>query len=136
MIKPQTKTKTVTIYYTVCQYVPDPVRNERLNIGMAIQIPELKFSKFYYHEQLQRLQAFDPDNDLSFMKISLLSFTELFDITKQNDYPNFADVTQANFLSDRTQYFVNCFRFSPIKQLTVTPKQVKKTINWLKQRHI
>lgn len=136
MIKSQIKIKAVTIYYTVCQYVPDPARNERLNIGMAIHIPQLKFSKFYYHDQSQRLQAFDPDNDLRFMKISLTSFTEIFDAAKQNIYPDFADVTQENFLRDRTQYFVNCFRFSPIKKITVVPEQVDKTVDWLKQRLI
>lgn len=132
----QIKSKSLTIYYTVCQYVPDPIRQERLNLGLVVQVPALKFSKFYYHEQKKRLAAFDPNNDLSFMQIALESFIELFNADESDNDPLFANVTQADFLPSRTKYFVNCFCFLPVTKCHIKPQQLNDTISWLQKTYL
>ncbi len=53
--------------YSVIQYVPDPIRDERVNIGVVLICPDLRFADARITTSLRRARQLAPDRDVTFL---------------------------------------------------------------------
>lgn len=129
--------KEFNLYYAVCQYVPDPIRKEAVNVGLVYHIPTKKFSKFYHIRSKKRLLAFDDECNSEIIDTMYDSLSYVFD-NSDNQLridldDNFSDISESTFLPSRTKYYVNTFRFLPIYSMPVTSESLDDDITLLKK---
>lgn len=127
--------KLIDLYYAVCQYVPDEVRAECMNVGIVIHIPDkdYEYSEFFPIKSRRRLQVFDDEYNEEFINLMFDHMKYQFnynDNLEKYDYgvDEFKEINSANFLKQKTKYYVNEFRFLPVQQLEVNPKEFESTI--------
>lgn len=132
--------KELTLYYTICQYVADPINKKTFNIGIVYHIPQKRISRFYHIKSKEKLLAFDNKCNLTFIDTMYDSLSYVFDnsnnqLRKDSD-DNFSDISENTFLPDRTKYYVNTFRFSPIRSKLITLENLDNNIALLKKQFL
>lgn len=132
--------KEFTLYYAVCQYVPDPIRKEAVNVGIVYHIPQKRFSKFYHIRSKKRLLAFDDECNFEIINTMYDSLSYVFDSSdnqlKIDLDDNFSDISESTFLPSRTKYYVNTFRFLPVDTMPITLENLDKDITILKKTYL
>lgn len=105
-----------TIYYTVCRYVPDILRDEFINVGVLTHIPEDEWCHFHKTKNLTRIKNFDDEIDNDVISVLLESLEYQFN-TNHFDFQGSEYIGQRHFLEEEISYFVNQMQFSEIRTL-------------------
>ncbi|MGY3267667.1 hypothetical protein ACVWY7_000583 [Bacillus sp. TE9106W] len=105
-----------TIYYTVCRYVPDILRDEFINIGVLTHIPEDEWCHFHKTKNLARIKHFDDEIDNDVISVLLESLEYQFN-TNHFDFQGSEFIGHRHFLEEEISYFVNQIQFSEIRTL-------------------
>jgi hypothetical protein len=105
------------IFYAVCRYVPDILRDEFINVGVLTYIPELGESKFHRTANLSRVRNFDDELEMDVLKALLESLEIQFNI---RTLPSPGKEPKPDFLKRELVYFVNQIQFSEIRALNST----------------
>ncbi|MCY9003267.1 DUF3037 domain-containing protein [Peribacillus frigoritolerans] len=106
-----------TIFYSVCRYVPDIIRDEFINVGVLTYIPELGESKFHKTKGLARVKNFDDELEMDILKALLESLEIQFNV---RTLPVMSKEPNADFIKKELVYFVNQIQFSEIRALNST----------------
>jgi hypothetical protein len=121
--------------YSVCQYTPDPIRKETINIGVAFHCPNpgFEFSDFVKIKNSRRIRSFDDEYDSEYMNIVFESLSYQFDYNKINTVYNdrideFENINSNSFIHSKTRFYVNEFHFLPQKSLITTTNDISKDI--------
>lgn len=61
--------KKLDIYYSVCQYISDDIREERINVGVVVHCPGFEYSEFIKIKNRARLYSFDDEHDKEYIDI-------------------------------------------------------------------
>lgn len=103
--------------FAVLRYVPDEIRKEFINVGLAFHCPEEGFIDMKVTTNFSRLSAFDDEVDVDLMKLILSGvkgdFTQLIDIGS----PSNAQIRDCNYIDRATMMYVNQLQFSPVYTL-------------------
>lgn len=94
-------------YLATIQYVPDLVRNERLNIGIALHSPEDNYIKVEFSKNKKRLLSFDDEIEYEFYKM----FVSALEDTLTPSISNYIDISDHNLLKSLSYNYVNQFQF-------------------------
>jgi hypothetical protein len=105
------------IFYAVCRYVPDILRDEFINVGVLTYIPELGKSKFHRTKNLSRVKNFDDELEMDILKALLESLEIQFN---HNSLPTIDKKPTDDFIKNEMVYFVNQIQFSEIRSLNST----------------
>lgn len=105
------------IHYSVCRYVPDILRDEFINVGVLVHIPDEKSCHFYKTKNLARIRNFDDEVELDVISALLESLEYQFN-TSTIHVPDLYGIEEHDFLKKETSYFVNQLQFSDIRTLT------------------
>lgn len=128
------------MYYSVCQYVPDPIRREAINVGLVCHIPQKEYSIFYHIKGEKRLKAFDDECNINFVKMMYESLESVFNMCSKDvkeDIDNrFSDISSKNFLQNRIKYYANMFRFFNVSSMYTSMESVEEDIDFLKKRYL
>jgi Protein of unknown function (DUF3037) len=100
------------IFYSVCRYVPDILRDEFINIGVLTYIPKLGKSNFHKTKNLARVKYFDDEVEMDILKALLESLEIQFNLS----HPPTSNETD-DFLKRELVYYVNQVQFSEIRAL-------------------
>jgi hypothetical protein len=104
------------IYYTVCRYVPDILRDEFINVGVLAHIPEERWCEFYKTKNLKRIRNFDDEVELDVISVLLESLEYQFNTNSISD-ADLVDIDKDYFLQNEIKYYVNQIQFSEIRSL-------------------
>lgn len=133
----------VDLYYAVCQYVPDEIRSESINVGLVIHIPNEKYeySKFIHIKNRKRLYAFDDDYDADYINLIFNHMKHQFNFGYISDCDNcgvneFENIHSTRFLEEKIKYYVNEFRFLPIQRLEIDSSEIKDIVNDLERTYL
>ncbi len=129
------------IFYSVLRYIPSTVREEQINIGIAIHIPSLQFSKLYITSNRRRIKQFDDEYNPDFFKMVLSSLKYDLDfgsIDGDTTLPigDFKDIKSEFFLESRTSYLANMFIFSPVNTITTDKNSIEEDIGNIKDTYL
>lgn len=133
---------TNTLYYTVLKYIPNAIRMETINVGLAIHYPKEKYSHFFKTTNINKIKAFDSEYNPDFFNMVMDSLSYELDYepnTSSNinsDESRFLDITESYFLEKRISYLVNEFRFDKIQKLRTSTNTYKNDIKYLKDIYI
>lgn len=105
------------IHFTVCRYVPDILRDEFINVGVLVHVPEEGVSRFYKTRNLSRIKNFDDEVELDVIKVLLESLEYQFNQSTIHS-PDLENLDDHNFLENETKFYVNQIQFSNIRTLT------------------
>lgn len=120
------------IYYSVLEYVPSPIRQENIILGVVIHIPSDNYSTFFEIKNKHRVRSFDDEYDPKYMNsvLSSLKFDFNFDSIDSFKRSNrFNLINSEEYLSEKTKYYVNEFRFRPIQKIMSTSKDLLEDVN-------
>ncbi len=107
-----------TLFYSVCRYVPNFLRNESVIVGIVIHIPDQSRSIFKKTRNLSRIKAFDDEVELDIVKAVLNNMEIQLSYTSKNvDREPLLSVRKDSFLKDHLVFYVNQFQFDDIKVL-------------------
>ena len=138
-------TQKTNIYYAVLQYIPSPIRQECINIGIAFHVPNFKMSKFVSVRNTKRVARFDDEWDKSFFDITMEALHEDLDFPTTGKLANQTinlyfpedDLLQKDsfeYLRQKTEYFANEFQFRDVaciisdeKNLNADMENLEKT---------
>lgn len=114
------------LYYSVCQYIPDEVRAESINVGMVFHMPYTKntFSEFRSIKSLNRVKTFDDELDQDYINLMFENLHYQFDFKLDLDIDEykeleFEDINNENYLSKKIKFYVNEFQFLPVQKLII-----------------
>lgn len=129
------------IFYSVLRYIPSTVREEQINIAIAIHIPSLQFSKLYVTSNRRRIKQFDDEYNPDFFKMVLSSLKYDLDfgsIDGDATLPigDFKDIKSEFFLESRTSYLANMFIFSPVNAITTDKNSIGEDIENIKDTYL
>ncbi|CZR03259.1 DUF3037 domain-containing protein [Trichococcus collinsii] len=129
------------LYYAVCKYTPDLVRQETINVGIVIHCPNpgFEYSSFIKIKDKRRIANFDDEYDSSYfdMMFESLQYEFNFDDLYEDNFNNrFDDINSSEFLRERIKYYVNEIHFDSIKMLTSSPYEIQKDIEDLKSTYL
>ncbi|MGQ5709759.1 DUF3037 domain-containing protein [Lactobacillus sp. PSON] len=126
-----------TLYYTVLKYMPNIIRMESINVGLAVHYPKEKYSHFFKMTNINKIKAFDDEYNPDFFNMVMDSLSYELDYkpnTSSNinsDESRFLDITESCFLEKRTNYLANEFRFDKIQRLHTSINDYKNDIKQL-----
>jgi len=123
--------RNTPLYYSVLQYMPDPVRQEKINIGIVIHIPALKYSSFFETTNKSRIYHFDDEYDPVYIKMMFATFHFEFDIDSldfESGDNRFANIESENYLEEKTKFFVNEFQFMSTNCIMTTDSNFEEDI--------
>ncbi|MBD3949581.1 DUF3037 domain-containing protein [Tuanshanicoccus lijuaniae] len=138
---------TVSLLYSVCQYTPDVIRNEKINVAIVIHCPTkgYEFCDIFFIQNKKRLKSFDDEFDSKYInvvfqqltyqfKYEIESFNEMRDEYSEN---YFDDINDHNFIENRTYYYANEFSFLEKKTLVNIPtNEISAYIEDLKKTYL
>lgn len=133
----------IKLNYAICQYTPDPLRAETINVGMVFHYWYEKdaFSEFRRIKNRSRLASFDDEYDKEYIDMMFDSFSYDFDYNLihrlENEMVNeFKGIKDDNFLYSKTKYYVNEFSFTNIRSIYTTLKDINEDINDLQSTYL
>lgn len=124
------------MYYSVCQYVPDPIRHEAMNVGIVFHIPQKQYSKFYHIRGTKRLTTFDDECNIDFVKLMYKSLGSVFDMCDIDIDNNFDDISKSTFLPSRIKYYANTFRFLDVSSIYTSSNSWREDVEVLKKTYL
>lgn len=123
--------KKLRLNYSVCQYIPDAVRQESINIGIAFHCPDTgnEYCKFESIQNKSRVRGFDDEYDSEYFNLMIENLNYHLDyntIGTSDMYGinvnEFKHINSNDFLNEKLKYYVNEFRFLPVQKIE-TSKQ-------------
>ena len=134
------------LYYSVLKYIPNVIRMESINVGIAVHYPSKEYSHFFKTSNMQRVRAFDDEYDSDFFHMVMESLEYEIDYGKLDDLSlnlidksqevRFKDIKEKLFLETRTSYLANEFRFTPVQSISTNDKEVQSDIYNLKDMYL
>lgn len=101
--------------FTVLRYVPDEQRQEFINLGVVLHSPEDKIIDCLFINNFNRVNKFDDEVDITFLKIVLEGVKDDFSKSAIPFGPSFDELADINFLEKATSTYVNQLQFSEIR---------------------
>ena len=98
------------VEFSVLSYYPSLVTDENINVAIAFNIKPQNKRIFYITNNWRRLESFDDELDISFMKKDLQGIRADFENSLFNDSAEF------NF-KEFIRFYVNELRFNPIESM-------------------
>lgn len=123
----------VKIYYSVLQYVPSEIRQERLNVGIAFHVPNLQIAKFVYINDINRLATFDKEWDEEFYAITMQALAEDISSKSTSQEDELLIVESDEYLKAKTEYLANEFQFRDVAILVSDKENIEADIARLAQ---
>lgn len=112
--------------------MPDPIRQEKINVGIAIHLPTQEYSSFFETTNKVRIYHFDDEYDPEYIKMMFESLHFEFD-TDSLDFESgddrFANINSLNYLEGKTKFFVNEFQFMSANCIMTTNTSLEEDIN-------
>lgn len=102
------------VNFAVCRYIPNILRDEFINVGVVVHVPEDKFVHFYKTKNYRRVKAFDDEVDIEVIKALLESLEYQFNTTTVYS-PNLQGTENNDFLLSEISFYVNQLQFSNIR---------------------
>lgn len=102
------------VNFAICRYIPDILRDEFINVGVVVHVPEDKFVHFYKTRNYRRIKAFDDEVELEVIKALLESLEYQFNSTTVHS-PDFKGTENNDFLLYEISTYVNQLQFSNIR---------------------
>lgn len=132
------------LYYSVLKYIPNVIRMESINVGIAIHCPAKKFSHFYETKNKPRLKAFDDEYNPTFFRMVMSSLkyelnfgdinVDTLNLEFNDEQKRFSDITNEEFLNNRISYLANEFRFTPVQSMIA--EDIIKDVEDLKDMYL
>lgn len=123
----------VKIYYSVLQYVPSEIRQERLNVGIVFHVPNLQIAKFVYTNDINRLATFDKEWDEEFYAITMQALAEDISSKSTSQEDELLIVESDEYLKAKTEYLANEFQFRDVAILVSDKENIEADIARLAQ---
>lgn len=128
----ETSSNLVELYFSVLEYMPSIIRGENINVGIVFHIPSKSTVKFVKTTNLQRVRAFD-DEYIDFYKFVIEQISEQFTFPKikslmlePQDYrQEYLNISENNFLLDKTKYYNNQFQFKPVEHVKIPENEIE-----------
>lgn len=114
------------VNFAVCRYIPDVLRDEFINVGVLVHVPEDEYVNFYKTKNYRRIKSFDDEVELDVIKVLLESLEYQFNTTTIN-VPEFPNIGDTNFLNTEIRYYVNQLQFSSIR--TFKTNDIQKDVS-------
>lgn len=100
------------VEFSVLSYHPSLVTDENINVAIAFSVAPSNKREFYITNNWKRLESFDDELDISFMKKDLRGIKADFENSLFNDCSEFD-------MRDFVRFYVNELRFSHIEEVEV-----------------
>ena len=128
----ETSSNLVELYFSVLEYMPSIIRGENINVGIVFHIPSKSTVKFVKTTNLQRVRAFD-DEYIDFYKFVIEQISDQFTFPKikslmlePQDYrKEYLNISENNFLLDKTKYYNNQFQFKPVEHVKIPENEIE-----------
>lgn len=122
--------KNLDMYFGVLQYIPSSLRQESINVGVAIHIPDMNYAHFYPTKNARRVAAFDDEYDKDYFKMVMDSLRYDIDYPVDNDLSlesvgdeeRFSLLNSPSYLKSKTYYLATEFIFMPIQKTIINFK--------------
>ncbi|MCG0732322.1 hypothetical protein IMAU60055_01441 [Lactiplantibacillus plantarum] len=122
----------IPIYYAVLQYMPDPIRQEKINVGIAIHLPTEKYSSFIETTNKRRIYNFDDEYDPDYIKMMFEAFHFEFDSVSldfEAGDDRFSSISSINYLPEKTKFYVNEFQFMATNNIMANSDSLTEDIH-------
>lgn len=135
----------IKLMYAVCQYTPNVIRDESVNVALVVHCPdpEYAFSDIFITQNVRRIQSFDDEFDMEYFNIVIDQFKEQFIVspndllsTLENYNSNNFSVFDDHFIENRAVYYVNEFHFKEKITLMVDDTDIEETCTDLKATYL
>lgn len=135
----------IKLMYAVCQYTPDVIRDESVNVALVVHCPnpEFAFSDIYITKNIRRIQSFDDEFDMEYFEIVIDQFKEQFKVSPNNllsslERHNSEDFTvfDTHFIEKRAVYYVNEFHFKEKQTLIIEDTEIEEVCEDLKATYL
>lgn len=134
----------MNLYYAVLQYIPSSVRQEAINVGVAVHVPDMDYARFYPTQNTRRVAAFDDEYDKDYFKMMMDSLSydinypvdNRFSLDSIGDDQRFDELKSPNYLKTKTYYLSTEFVFMPIQRTVTTTESINKDIGDIKDAYL
>lgn len=135
----------IKLMYAVCQYTPDVIRDESVNVALVVHSPDPKyaFSDIFITQNIRRVQSFDDEFDMDYFNIVIDQFKEQFVVspndllsTLENYNSDSFSVFDDYFIENRAVYYVNEFQFKEKKTLIIEDTDIEEYCADLKATYL
>ncbi|WP_276804354.1 DUF3037 domain-containing protein [Lactobacillus hominis] len=136
---------TSKLYYSVLKYIPNAIRMETINVGVAVHYPSKKYSHFFKTNNMRRVAAFDDEYNKAFFSMVMESLeydldynldkdveTLNFNLPDESDEGRFNNISDPNYLTNKVSYLTNEFRFSSVQAIYTSDENWKSDVEDLK----
>lgn len=129
--------KKLRLNYSVCQYIPDAIRQEAINVGIAFHCPDEgnEYCKFINIKNKSRIKSFDDEYDPEYFNLMMENFKYHLDFDTIGtadlygiDVNEFESIHSNTFLNEKLKYYVNEFRFLPVQKIESTRESFSEDI--------
>lgn len=128
----KTSSNLVELYFSVLEYMPSIIRGEKINVGIVFHVPSKLTVKFVKTTNLQRVKAFD-DEYIDFYRFVIKQISDQFTFPKTKslilepqDYgQEYSNISENNFLLDKTKYYNNQFQFKPVEHVKIPENEIE-----------
>lgn len=133
--------KTIDLFYSVCQYIPDEIRAEKINVGIVVHCPtkDYEYSEFIHIKNKKRLYYFDDDLDNDYINLMFEHLKYQFNyshLKEDNGVDEFENINSEFFLEQKIKYYVNEFSFLPIQKITIKTSEMMNAIEDLTRTYL
>lgn len=129
--------KKIHLYYSVLQYMPDPIRRESMNVGIVFHIPSQNLSLFKHIKNRSRMRTFDDEYDSDYISMVFDSLKFEFNSDELDEYGSrFDNIASNNFLFETTKFYVNEFRFLPVEVIQTDVDGVEYDMHILENTYL
>lgn len=106
----------MTIFFSICRYVPSLLRGEKLNIGFAYHIPSTGQLGFFASKNIKRILSFDDEIDIEVVNAIYESLNYDFSAENLDNYNDFQvlGLKDTSLLENKIYNYVNQIQFSEI----------------------
>lgn len=137
----------VDLYYSVCQYTPDIIRGESINVAIVIHCPTIgyEFSKVFVTTNYNRLRSFDDEYNGEYIKMVFNQIKYqfsydcdvLYNVMDEYSDDFFDDIYDTTFIDNRSMYYVNEFEFLETKSVKqIDSQKIEQTVNDLYRTYL
>lgn len=135
----------IKLMYAVCQYTPDVIRDESVNVALVVHSPDPKhaFSDIFITQNIRRVQSFDDEFDMDYFNIVIDQFKEQFVVspndllsTLENYNSDSFSVFDDYFIENRAVYYVNEFQFKEKQTLIIEDTDIEEYCADLKATYL
>ncbi|MFS7259468.1 DUF3037 domain-containing protein [Carnobacterium divergens] len=136
----------IEINFAVCQYMPDVIRQEKINVGLAVHCPTPgnEYSEFIHIKNRRRISMFDDEYDSDFVTLMFenlkyqLNYSSIGheDLFSNGGVNEFVNINSNDFLSEKLKYYVNEFKFLPVQKIYTTNKDMLKDLEDLEKTYL